>query len=443
MAKKIILVLVVLSLTASLVAAQDVKPLVYVIDFNDIVHGVSADFISDGIAEANAAGAELIVLQMQTPGGLVTSMEVIIQSILASDVPVAGFVYPSGSKAASAGFYILMACDVAVMSPGTRTGSATPVMMTGGGGEENENMKNMLEKVKGDSRAFIRSLVRGHVRDPEVPLDLTERKAVLAIDEGVSYTEKESLDFGLINFIASDIDELLQKLDGTEIRRFTIEGEEPEFIAVNTANAELVPVEMDFREQFLSYLSNPMIALFLGAIGALGIYLEFTNPGLIFPGTVGAICLVLAAISFQILTVNYAGLALIIIAIVLFVMEMNIQSYGLLTLGGIVCIIVGGIMLFEGPIPEMRLSIWEMLPFALAMAMITLFLLRLVVRAHLGKVSTGYKGLIGSEGVISNGKVFVHGEIWRIQRDADFEDGTDVIVDAVDGLRLKVKKKEQ
>jgi membrane-bound serine protease (ClpP class) len=439
----VILAVLIALLGSNLSIAQSQTSDVYIIDFNDIVHGVSADFIRGGIEEANAANASAIILKMQTPGGLITSMEAIIQSILASEVPVVGYVYPSGSKAASAGFYILMACDVAVMSPGTRTGSATPVMMTGGGSEgENENLKNMLEKVKGDSRAFIKSLIRGHLRNPDVDIAITEEKAVAAIDEGTSYTEKESLDFGLINFIASDIDDLVARLDGYEVRRFTIEGEEPEFATIRTKDADIVTVEMDFREEFLSYLSNPMIALFLGAIGVLGLYLEFSNPGLIFPGAVGAISLVLAAISFQILTVNWAGLILVLIAMVLFVLEMNIQSYGLLTIGGIICLVVGGIMLFEGPIPEMRLSIWQMLPFAIAIALVTLFLLRLVIKAHFGKVTTGKLGLEGAQGYVKNGKAYVHGEIWNFQRGLDLKDGDEIIVEALEGLRLRVKKKE-
>lgn len=424
-------------------AQDDVEKPVYIIDFNDIVHGVSAEFIEDGIIEANAAGAGLIILRMQTPGGLVTSMEEIIQAILASEVPIAGFVSPSGSKAASAGFYILVACDVAVMAPGTRTGSATPVMMGGGGeGEESENMKNMLEKVKGDSKAFIRSLVRGHKRNPDVPAELTEEKAVLAIDEGVSYTEKESLDFGLIDFIASSEKEIIERLDGTEVRRFTVEGREPQFATVRISPDQIVEVRMDMREQFLSYLSNPMIALFLGAIGLLGLYLEFQNPGMIFPGAVGAISLVMAAIAFQILTVNWAGLLLISIGFILFILEMNIQSYGLLTIGGIICLVLGGVMLFEGPIPEMRLSIWQMLPFAIAMALITLVLIRLVIQAHFGKVATGHKGLVGAEGVVKNGKIYVHGEIWNPVRGLKLEEGESVIVESVEGLRLKVSRKE-
>jgi len=427
------------------VDAQPGTPSVYVIDFNDMVHDVTGEFIAEGIAEANSAGAELIVLKMQTPGGLVSSTEKIIQSILASEVPVAGYVSPSGAKAASAGFYILMACDIAIMAPGTRTGSATPVMMTGGGtGEMDENMKALLEKVKGDSRAFMRSLVRGHMRSADVDIETTVEKAILAIDEGVSYSEAESLEFGLINFIASDIDEILTTMDGQAVRRFTVEGQDPEFSApLQTAGATVIDVEMDMREQFLSYLSNPMIALFLGAIGLLGIYLEFSNPGLIFPGAVGAIALVMAAISFQILTVNWAGMLLMLIALILFILEVQIPSFGLLTIGGIICLIIGGVMLFEGPIPEMRLNLWQMLPFAIAVAAITLFLVRLVIKAHFGKVETGIKGLVGAEGEVRNCKIFVHGEIWNAQRGIELQDGESVIVDSVDGLRLNVHRKEK
>ena len=206
---------------------------VYLIDFNDVVHGISAEFIVDGIDLANAAGAELIIIQMQTPGGLVSSMEQIIQAILRSDRPVVGYVAPSGAKAASAGFYILMACDVAVMAPLTRTGAATPVMLTGGG-ENDENYKTLMEKVKGDSRAFLRTLVSSRKRNPEVPMEETLKRAIAAIDESEAYTEKECLQYGLIDFTAGSVNEILRKLDGQEISRVTLEGDEPRYTRVNS-----------------------------------------------------------------------------------------------------------------------------------------------------------------------------------------------------------------
>jgi membrane-bound serine protease (ClpP class) len=411
---------------------------VYLIEFNDVVHGVSADFVIEGINKANSAGAELIVLRMQTPGGMVNSMEEMIQAILASKRPVVGFVSPSGSKAASAGFYILMACDVAVMAPGTRTGAATPVMLTGGG--DDENYKTLMEKVKGDSRAFLRTLVSGHRRNPEVPLDETIKRAEDAIDKSEAYTEQECVRYGLIDFTAESVDEILERLDGHRIARFSLEGSEPRYTEVRTKGASIVKIEMDIRQQFLSYLSNPMLALLLGTVGVIGLYIEFTNPGLILPGSVGAICLVLASISFQILPVNWAGLLLIGIAIFLFVLEFKIASYGLLTIGGVVCLIVGGLMLFEGPIPELRLNIWQVLPFAAAFSLITLFLLRLIVKAHMGKVSTGTQGLVGEKGVFKGGKVFIHGEIWGVTNYEGLSEGDRVEVESVEGLSLRVKK---
>jgi len=412
---------------------------VYLIEFNDVVHGISAEFVIDGIERANAAGAEVIIIRMQTPGGLVSSMEQMIQAILRSDRPVVGYVAPSGAKAASAGFYILMACDVAVMAPLTRTGAATPVMLTGGG-ENDENYKTLMEKVKGDSRAFLRTLVSSRRRNPEVPMEETLKRAIAAIDESEAYTEKECLRYGLIDFTAGSVGEILRKLDGQEISRITLKGDEPRYTRVNTADARVIKVEMDLRQQFLSYLSNPMIALLLGTIGLIGLYIEFTNPGLILPGAVGVISLVLASIAFQVLPVNWAGLLLIGIAMFLFVLEFKIASYGLLTIGGITCLIIGGLMLFEGPIPEMRLNLWQLVPFAVTFAAIVLFLLRLVIKAHTSKVATGKKGLVGERGVVRNGKVFVHGEIWDIADDEGLTEGDNVIVENVDGLRLRVKK---
>ena len=411
---------------------------VYLIDFEDVVHGVSADFVIGGIAAANEAGAELIVIRMETPGGMVSSMELMIQAILSSKRPVVGYVAPSGAKAASAGFYILMACDVAVMAPLTRTGAATPVMLTGGG--DDENYKTLMEKVKGDSRAFLRALISGRLRNPDVPLEETMRRAVDAIDKSEAYTEKECLEYGLIDFSAGSIEEILQRLDGQDISRVVIAGDEPRITRVNTAGARIVEIKMDFRQQFLSYLSDPMIALLLGAVGMIGLYIEFTNPGLIFPGSVGVICLVLASISFQILPVNWAGLVLIAIAIFLFVLEFKIASYGMLTVGGIICLIIGGLMLFEGPIPELRLNLWQLVPFAVSFALITLGLMRLVIKAHLGKVTTGTKGLVGETGVYKGGRIFVHGEIWSAIGIEGLQEGDEVIVVAVEGLRLRVRK---
>ena len=412
---------------------------VYLIDFNDVVHGVSADYVIEGIQEANAARAELILIRMQTPGGMVNAMERIIQAILASERPVVAFVSPRGAKAASAGFYILMACDVAAMAPGTRTGAATPVLLSGE--SDNESFRTLLEKARRDSGAFLRTLVRGRHRNPDVPMEeTTVPRAMAAIEESEAYTEREALRYGLIDFTAESVDEILERLDGRQIRRFAIEDEEPEVVTVSTAGATIVPVEMDLRQQFLSYLSNPMIALLLGTIGVIGLYIEFTNPGLILPGAVGVICLVLASIAFQVLPVNWAGLLLIGIAIFLFVLEFKIASFGLLTLGGIVCMIFGALMLFEGPIPEMRLSIWQAVPFTAAFALIALFLLRLVVRAHLRKVETGKQGIVGERGEIRGGKAFVHGELWSLADAAGFEEGDAFVVEAVDRMKLRVKK---
>jgi membrane-bound serine protease (ClpP class) len=411
---------------------------VYLIEFNDVVHGVSADFVIDGLKKANEAGAEVIIIRMQTPGGMVNSMELMIQAILASKRPVVGYVAPSGSKAASAGFYLLMACDVAVMAPGTRTGAATPVMLTGGG--DDENYKTLMEKVKGDSRAFLRTLVSGHRRNPNVPMEETIKWAQDAIDKSEAYTEQECVKYGLTDFTAESVDEILARLDGKRIPRFSLEGSEPRYTEVRTKGAAIVNIEMDFRQQFLSYLSNPMLALLLGTVGVIGLYIEFTNPGLILPGSVGAICLVLASISFQILPVNWAGLLLIGIAIFLFVLEFKIASYGLLTIGGIVCLIIGGLMLFEGPIPELRLSILQVVPFAIAFATISLFLLRLIVKAHRGRVATGTQGLLGKKGVFKGGKVFIHGEIWGVINYEGLSEGDRVEVESIEGLSLRVKK---
>lgn len=377
---------------------------VLVIRFDDTVHGISRRFLQRGLDEAAGRGSSLVLLELDTPGGLVDDTREIVSALSTSDVPVAAYVAPGGARAASAGFIILLASDVAAMAPATNTGAAHPVFMPLFGGSEAEPSEDMMTKVTNDLAAMVRSLAEERGRN----MELAEK----AVTESLSFTASEALDEGLIDLIAATRDELIEQINGREVRRFggetsLLELESPEYYSFDPT----------FKEEFQSFLASPMIALILMAVAALGIYTEITHPGGIFPGVVGLIALLLFLYSTAALPVNWTGLALMVLAIVLFLLEVKVASYGLLTIGGIACFVAGALIMFEGPIPEMRLSIWAVLPVAAAIAGVMIFLLQRVIKAHQERTMTGSEGLVGETGrVISDldpqGKVKVHGEYW-------------------------------
>lgn len=393
----------------------------------DTIQPVSQRYIERGLEEADARGAELTVIELDTPGGLVDSTRKITTAITSSRTPVAVFVAPGGSRAASAGFYILISADLAVMAPGTNTGAASPV--TGQGEEAGETLK---KKMFEDSAAMVRSLAEARGRNVE--------KAVATVTEATSYTAEEALEEGLIDFIAQDLDELLKTADGREVRRFDGETE-----VLELAEPQLVELPMNSAERFLSVLANPNIAYLLMALGMLGIYVEVTHPGGIFPGVVGVIAILLALYSLSVLPVNLAGVALIVFAMVLFLLEVKVASYGLLTIGGVVAFVLGSLMLFDAPIPDLRVSLGVVLPTAILVALVTLFLLTRVVRAHASRVMTGVEGIVGEEGEVlialsPQGTVAVHGEYWDARSPAgEVPRGARVRVVSVDGRRLVVE----
>lgn len=377
---------------------------------------------------AKAGDARLVIIETDTPGGYDTSMRVIIKAMLNADVPVAVYVSPKGARAASAGFFLLLAADIAAMAPGTNTGAAHPVSVTGSDIE-----KTMKEKITNDAASYIKTLARSHRRN----MDMAEK----AVRESQSYTAEECLKNGLIDMVASDTKNLIEQMHG---RTLTLTNGRQ--ITLNLQNEKIISLEMSERQKFLRTITNPSLAYFLLIFGLIGLYIEFTHPGVVIPGILGGISLLLAFLAFQILPINYVGLFLILLSIGFFIAEIKVQGFGMLGVGGIASFILGSIMLINSPIPEMRPAMSLIISFALCFGFIFLFLTFKVFQAMKRRLETGREGLIGENGVaktdIDNrtGKVFVHGEWWNAVADGLIPAGSRIQVEAVDNLLLKVKK---
>ena len=393
----------------------------------DTIQPASQAFIARVIDQAETDDRDLIVMELDTPGGLLDSTREITSSITGSKVPVAVLVAPAGARAASAGFFILMSADVAAMAPGTNTGAAHPV--SGQGQDMGEHME---AKATNDASAMIRSLAEGRGRDSE--------KAVEAVVESSSFTASEALELGLIDLVAADLDELLRELDGREITRF-----DGSSVTLDLADPTVFEARQSSAERFLSVLANPNIAYLLMALGMLGIYVEVTHPGAVFPGVVGVIAMLLALYSLSVLPVSLTGIALIVVGLVLFVLEVKVTSYGMLTVGGLAAFVLGSLMLFDSPIPDMRVSLGVILPTAVLVAVVTVFLLSRVVKAHSRRPVTGAEGMVGEIGRVvrdldPDGTVAVHGEWWDARCDgAVIPKGEEIRVLAVEGRRLEVE----
>lgn len=399
---------------------------VYVVRIQSVITPVVSEFVAKSVQKAVAMRAEALVIELDTPGGLDTAMRSIIKDIQASSVPVVVYVSPSGARAASAGAFITLAAHVAAMSPGSNIGAAHPVAV----GEKLD--KVMSEKAANDAAAYIRSIAEQRGRNAQWAED--------AVRKSASATETEALKLGIIDLVAKDLAELLARIDGKSVKLAS--GDR----ILKTAQAELVRDEMGFRFRLLSFISDPSVAYMLMLIGFYGIFFELSNPGSIVPGVVGAISLVLAFYAFQTLPVNYAGLLLIFIGIVLFLLEVKITSYGLLSLAGLGCLVLGSFMLFDSEVPELRLSLSVILPAALVSAGFFFVTFRLAYRAQKSKVTTGSEGLIGNEGIArtnvtaDDGTVLVHGELWMASSKDPIPAGSRVVVLSVSGLRMKVKQ---
>jgi membrane-bound serine protease (ClpP class) len=401
---------------------------VLVITVNGVINPVTAEYITKGIKKASKNKSEALVIELDTPGGLDTSMRNIVKDIIGSDIPVIVFVAPSGARAASAGVFITLAAHIAVMAPGTNIGAAHPVSL----GEKMD--KTMAEKVTNDAAAYIKSIAEKRGRNI--------RWAENAVRKSISATETEALKERIIDLIEKDINSLLNDINGRKVQ--TASGEK----VLRTRDATVNREEMSLRLKILALISDPNVAYILMLLGFYGLFFELTNPGAIFPGVIGGICLILAFYSFQTLPVNYAGLLLIILAIILFILEVKIVSHGVLTIGGIISMIIGSLMLFESPGPFIKLSIYIILPAAIATALFFTLTISLALKAHRRRPITGTEGLIGEEGIagseitMDGGTALIHGEIWQAYADETINKGDKVVVESMKGLKIKVRKKE-
>lgn len=396
------------------------------ITIDDTIHPITDEFIGRAIEHARDSHASALLIELRTPGGLETSTRKIVEKILASPVPVIIYVAPSGSRAASAGFFILESADVAAMAPGTNTGAAHPVTGTGG-----DIPGTMAKKVENDSAAFMRSYVakRGH------NVELAES----AVRESKAWSADEALKEHLIDMEATDQADLLKQLQGRTITRFN--GEK---VQLNLEGQPIREFDMTLKERLLAFIMDPNVMFILFAIGMLALYAEFNHPGAVIPGVVGLIFILLAIFAMNILPVRFAAVALILTAFVLFALEAKFASHGVLTVGGITCMVIGALLLVDTPVPEMRVKWVTALAVSIPFGLITVFLVSIAVRARRNKVTTGVEGLIGEIGtarspLVPNGTVFVRGELWSAVSTADVQEGEQVVVRAVDGLKLRVE----
>jgi membrane-bound serine protease (ClpP class) len=417
--------LILISLALVLAAGAAPSPKVVAADVDGMVHPITAEIVSAAIERAKAEHADLVLLRLNTPGGLMDAMRQTIQEMAASPIPVVTYVAPSGARAASAGFFLLEAGDVAAMAPGTNTGAAHPVAM---GGEMDATMK---EKVENDAAAYLRSIC-----------DRRGRNSVLAetaVRQSKSFTEREALDGRLIDLVAGDENALMAALDGRTVTRFDGRTQ-----VLHTAGATIETNPRTARQQILSAIADPNIAFVLLILGALAIYVEFSSPGMIAPGVIGAILVLLALSALSVMPINWLGAALIVAGLAMFVLEAKFASHGVLGTGGTVALVLGAVMLINSPFPEMRIHWATAIAVAVPFAAITLTLLTLVVRARRNKVVTGAEGMVGQVGsaitaLSPEGKVFVHGEYWDAVSRSPLPAGAPVRVLSMEKLKLTVE----
>ncbi len=402
---------------------------IYTLRFDGPIDPILEEYAVNSLRDIRQKGnARLVIIEMDTPGGFDTSMRSIIKAMLNAGVPVAAYVSPKGARAASAGFFLLLAADIAAMAPGTNTGAAHPVSVTGSDIE-----KTMKEKVTNDAVSYIKALAKNHGRDMEM--------AGKAVSESRSYTTEECLKGGLIDLVAGDVKDLIERLQGKTVS--LAGGKE---ITLDLHGEKIIPLEMSERQKFLRTITNPSLAYFLLIFGLIGLYLEFTHPGVVIPGILGGISLLLAFLAFQVLPINYVGLFLILLSIGFFIAEIKVQGFGVLGVGGIISFVLGSIMLINSPIPEMRPAMPMIFTFAFCFACIFMFLTWKVFQAMKRRKETGAEGIIGETGTAKTaidsrqGKVFVHGEWWNAVADEPIPSGTRVRIEAIGNLVLKVKK---
>ena len=420
---RIFLVVVAVLALSSLSSAEVLKIVV-----NDTIQPITQEYISRAIDEAQRRNDQAVLIELNTPGGLVESTRHIIEKITASGVPVIVYVAPSGSRAGSAGIFILEAADIAAMAPGTNAGAAHPVLLFGPTQVKPDD--EMKQKIENDAAALMRSVVSRRGRNVEV--------AESAVRESKSFTEQEALAQHLIDFVASSEEDLFRQMEGKSFKRF--DGKQ---VTLNLTGQPIAPFGMTLKEQILNYLMDPNVAFILLAIGALALYAEFNHPGAVIPGTVGIVFILIAAFALNLLPTRFAALGLIIAAFALFGAEAKFATHGILTVGGIALLTLGGLLLVDSPIPEMRVHLLTALAVSIPLGLITAFLMSLALKARRNKVVTGVEGLMGETGLAQTplsprGKIFVHGELWDAVSSSDVEVGQSVIVRRVDGLILQV-----
>jgi membrane-bound serine protease (ClpP class) len=415
-------------------AEEQATPTVLDLKLDGEVEPILATYVDEGLADAGRRRAALVVISMDTPGGLSDSMKDIIQHILSSPVPVAVFVSPSGSRGASAGFYILLSADIAAMAPGTHTGAASPVLSVGGYPVAID--QTMRNKITNDAMAFLRSFTQKRGRNPTL--------AETAITDAKAFTEKEALDGKMIDLTATSEDDLLRQLNGREITRF--DGSKVKL-------ALSVPVRVEFqlsgRQKLLARIVAPDIFFLLLIVGALGLYTEFTHPGMVAPGVIGGICLVLALYAMHILPVNIAGIFLIVLALALFILEAKYTSHGVLLAGGIISMLLGALFLIRSPLTADGVSLGMALAVTLPFAVLTVLLMRLVLRSRKWKSATGREELLREQGIVvtpivrgAEGMIRIHGELWRAVSTQPVPEGRPVRVLRIEGLKLYVEPVE-
>ena len=409
----------------ALLIATNASAAIVRITVDDMIHPISDEYIARAIDRAAAEHADAVLIELSTPGGLEESMRAIVQKIIQSPVPVIVYVTPSGARAASAGFFILEAADVAAMAPGTNTGAAHPVIL----GEKLDDVMKM--KLQNDAAAFIRSIAQQRGRNVAA--------AESAVREAKSWSDREALAQKLIDVDAPDVPSLLKAIDGRPVKRFN--GKQQ---TLHVLNKPLETFDETLRQRILSWIMDPNVAFILMSLGMLALWAEFNHPGAVVPGVVGLISILLAVFALNLLPTRYSALVLILAAFVLFALEAKFATHGALAIGGIICMVIGGLLLVDGPIPEMRVNVITALSVSVPFAIIAVFLMTLVLRARKAHVATGQEGMVGEIGVArtpvaTDGKVFVHGEIWNATAAVPISEGAKVRVRSVDGLRVVVE----
>ncbi len=428
---RILILLGLLIVAGTAIGAQAASPTVVVLNIKGVINPVLADYIERGIEDAEDSNATVCIIQMDTPGGLDTAMRDIVQAIVNARVPVVVYVSPSGARAASAGVFITMAAHVAVMAPNTAIGAASPVSIGPEG--EQQMSETMKEKILNDAAAYIRSIAEAHGRNMEW--------AEEAVREAVSATEQEALELNVIDMVVPDLDSLIAQLDGREVTML-----DGRVVTINTQGATITDVNMSTIEGFLYAISDPNIAFLLLSLATLGIFIEIMNPGLIFPGIVGAICGILAFYSLGQLPVNIAGVLLIVLAFGLFIAELFTTSFGLLTGGGIIALVLGALILFPLGTP-FSVDPWLIATLTILIVLVFVFVISRIIRAHHRQPATGREELMGKTAVVKvaldpEGTVLFKGERWTaISDEGRVKPGEEVVITKYEDLKLYVRRK--